>query len=1234
MSPEQTDEIHGTSGVQSEMAAQNPTLHLSRTPTASQSAHKPNNPFAQGNYAPPSDPQVSYPLESYEQSQIDEATLVLLPFKTSNRIIADLKSTPALLRFNQTTGSNRRYSSLLASRPVEYCRDVAETFYSQSLDLYILNNALDYAPSTFRIEHPDKGVVVHGVRGILGREEGSGLFHFKWLILRPLSNFQVDKHELHVVPQSLVSSDDIALLGGDITACDNLLEDVFFKSLSCSKNFLIRVSLFSAEFSKEDLFSISDQQKIRERYLTEDDLEESDELVPSPAHCFHTLLKALKGPLTLPPDEPVHTINIARTSLNLKLDLELLLNKLSFQLGENGEILVPPSLSSAPALKESFIRKVVELIFLGKNLEGKTINDFGVVYSFSDNASQIYNLLNELDRHSAIHMARNDGTDSLYFFTALSASSFYQDELVIRCFENSVKSDLANRRFYVDCFQSIMSHRSAGRAGRLRSYYNNQYLKGQMYGEEDFRSALRVLGINDIPENIDPDLVINIYKSACVADPKNFAYFNSNLRVIASVCGSAELTAFIKNELVPSQIALQELHIEEVTEDEVVVTAFEFRLDEVLQSSNFNANSLEVQFLQRCLLSIAVQRKSFILMNYIETKFPNLLADVPKALYPEALESFHLDGLASDFDLISKFQELLFAQDSESDVRILRARLLTIAAEKKSEVLKGYLKRGNIDPSLLPPQDWPTGLDNIGNTCYLNSLLQYYFSIKPVRETILSFRETEVESLRKQERKIGGRFVEGSELERSFQFIYRLQDLFHEMITSRKRCVQPSKELVYLSFLPLASSVDFKTESTRAIQSEPIIIDSQSPEPLNKFVDLSGGDNGSGIVDTADDDLIEIDDPKVPLNDNNELVNIESSEESKSTRIMAISLDQIESAIEIGRQQDVTECIENVTFQIETALEPELLDDEGEQLDMVKKLFSGRTKQTLTPLDGKGQQRISFERFFSLIINVSDHPRDIYDALDNYFSEDVVKLEDGDVKKSLTIFDLPEVLQFHVQRVLFDRERLMAYKSLEPIPFDEEIFLDRYLETDDISIRTKREEVFEWKTRIKALKQEKEHLLLVDPQTRLSPLHALEATRKYLLTKLADSDEFEVSTVLIEAIEAQEQKLKKRLEAIESESEQLQDSVSNHFNSHQNVRYKLFAIFIHRGEALYGHYWVYIKDPVKNIYRKYNDDTVTEAPISEVLNFATNNTATPYYMAYVREPLEKEYVQPLKREFA
>ena len=48
------------------------------------------------------------------------------------------------------------------------------------------------------------------------------------------------------------------------------------------------------------------------------------------------------------------------------------------------------------------------------------------------------------------------------------------------------------------------------------------------------------------------------------------------------------------------------------------------------------------------------------------------------------------------------------------------------------------------------------------------------------------------------------------------------------------------------------------------------------------------------------------------------------------------------------------------------------------------------------------------------------------------------------------------------------------------------------------------------------------------------------------------------------------------------------------------VPYKLHAILVHEGQANGGHYWSYIFDSSKKVWRKFNDVTVTETTWDEV----------------------------------
>ena len=97
----------------------------------------------------------------------------------------------------------------------------------------------------------------------------------------------------------------------------------------------------------------------------------------------------------------------------------------------------------------------------------------------------------------------------------------------------------------------------------------------------------------------------------------------------------------------------------------------------------------------------------------------------------------------------------------------LRAALRAIAKARQSKKLGWRPQAGQ--ELLAPPPDWPVGLENIGNTCYLNSLLQFYFTVKPLREIILNFHEVEMEVTPASlgQKRVGSRKVSLKEIERA-----------------------------------------------------------------------------------------------------------------------------------------------------------------------------------------------------------------------------------------------------------------------------------------------------------------------------------------------------------------------------------------------------------------------------------------------------------------------------------
>ncbi len=126
------------------------------------------------------------------------------------------------------------------------------------------------------------------------------------------------------------------------------------------------------------------------------------------------------------------------------------------------------------------------------------------------------------------------------------------------------------------------------------------------------------------------------------------------------------------------------------------------------------------------------------------------------------------DRTLDDETILAQYESLI--ADSPSQLGDLKNALAAIAKARNSRRLKDFLNSG-MNSSEHPTSEWPVGLENIGNTCYLNSLLQFYFTIKPLRELVLKINEfkmpTDEDSLKS--KRVGSRNVSKKEVDRAQQ---------------------------------------------------------------------------------------------------------------------------------------------------------------------------------------------------------------------------------------------------------------------------------------------------------------------------------------------------------------------------------------------------------------------------------------------------------------------------------
>ncbi|SNX83787.1 related to UBP2 - ubiquitin-specific proteinase [Melanopsichium pennsylvanicum] len=712
----------------------------------------------------------------------------------------------------------------------------------------------------------------------------------------------------------------------------------------------------------------------------------------------------------------------------------------------------------------------------------------------------------------------------------------------------------------------------------------------------------------------------------------------------------------------------------------------------------------------------------------------------------------------------------LYIADAPARRDLMRHALRAIAEHRKSEYLRHFLSTGERDASTaeswqqLPSNDLPAGIENIGNTCYLNSVLQYFFSITEVRTRVLQAAATvqagaglpddlaRAPDLQADTgRRVGGQHITVRELQRSRRFVAQLADLFRQLIHANSLSVRPERELAYLALVSsraeelegeFSSIAEADVQDAPQLSSDPAPIEPSLPAQAPTPVASVNGDVQS--MDTTPDESIAIQTaestPGTTVTASAPPPPLPPRPARNSTVTDAIPTPaRRNSLMQLGAQQDVSECLDNCMFQLEVALaiskdasipstsstkDSMEVDGgggagDGASEDLLTNLFLGKTCQrieadTITATNVQNNHdpngtvirppqphkqpstHIKHEVFKILPIDVLEEGRDVYDGFDGFFDSDTFVATSGAVqRRSVTLLSAPPLLQIQLQRVQYDRVTMRAFKSQAHLDMPETLYMDRYMDLDPsqgdnasrivkrLDCQAKRRRIEELRAQLAACKDganlhltqtlsqaantveelaklppladfaaqldeiktesaqaDTESAVLSSPRSRAKQAaslgeesqndaqsqHAQKSTNSSVASVASASSDGPFPPALSALIDAglsnllhEESKLlREQMERAKREIETLKTEMASIWADERRFPYRLVAVFMHRGEASHGHYFLNLRGGGEDAkWFKYNDSAVTGTSLDQVLR--DRSSATPYLVTYVRE---------------
>ncbi|OAL54917.1 ubiquitin C-terminal hydrolase-like protein [Pyrenochaeta sp. DS3sAY3a] len=822
------------------------------------------------------------------------------------------------------------------------------------------------------------------------------------------------------------------------------------------------------------------------------------------------------------------------------------------------------------------------------------------------------------------------------YYASLGAVGDFSDALVLFAFSRQAEQDYANQAYYFECLQDLAVGRNSDVLGTQVAIMASQGLTSK----RDLESAYKYFGIDPAHANVISDEHIIGTFMARLSDIPASAVEEARkqLRVLGDARNSDKIRAEAAEAIETEEQALRWLDLDPGVADDFIQTMFSLKTQD-------NPACLETA--RKAVSVIADHRHSYRLREFLDK---GTMAE-PDMDVGEAYALFQVDNrtLALDLDVLKTTVDVA----PPGEVEKLQKAFAIIQQDQAQNHnnLANDLSNPEARRNSFPLDSWPVGLRNIGNTCYLNSVLQFLFTIKPLRELILNC-EKHMDAPSPEAmagKKVGRIDVTVDRAIVAQKFVRELQAFFQQMMRAPTDTVQPAIDLASLALC----RTDSPEEPDKPAMTQPVggtRVASPDAGTADESV-LVQNDVANNM--TPPDSVMgeDIDDARSVSSMQAMDLGDHSDKPAPPTRPppvpprpeTSVKADQTKTKIGIleenARQQDAAEVMGNIFDLISCAIKGGSKMPDGEQLDLIKELFFSDV--TTVRATAKGPEKLG-ELRHNLLVSPGFRDRHLYAALDDDFGQN--ELEDGTLRYDYIDHAAP-ILVINVRRIQWKNE--LVYDRSQ-IGLDNELHLDRYLgktnSLSELQLLQLREAQWMKQRQLREVEAARKKLreTEIEGMDLAGTVNEAGDFLESLFSEGMQTDEQEPQGLdslltpppeLADALREKAEELKKELEGMETLCTQLESQVDTVFKDCHDHPYRLHAIFTHRGGVRGGHYWIYIYDFQNGLWRQYNDDHVTIADEQQIFEReeGKNTPKASTGVVYIRADIVDDLTQAVCR---